>query len=43
MVAAYHGIAYGWETEEGFKAIVPSNFLGTVIKRSWGDILRRGS
>lgn len=38
MVAAYHGIAYGWETGEGFKAIVPSNFLGTVIKRSWGEI-----
>lgn len=38
MIAAYHGVAYGWETEEGFKAIVPSNFLGTVIKRSWGEI-----
>ncbi|WP_182171726.1 hypothetical protein [Flaviflexus equikiangi] len=38
MVAAYHGIAYGWETENGFKAIVPTNFLGTVIKRSWGEI-----
>lgn len=38
MVAAYHGVAYGWETEEGFKAIVPSNFLGLVIKRSWGEI-----
>lgn len=38
MVAAYHGVAYGWETEAGFKAIVPSNFIGTVIKRSWGEI-----
>lgn len=38
MVAAYHGIAYGWETRDGFKAIVPSTFLGTVIKRSWGEI-----
>lgn len=38
MIAGYHGVAYGWETEEGFKAIVPSNFLGTVIKRSWGEI-----
>lgn len=38
MIAAYHGVAYGWETEAGFKAIVPSNFLGTVIKRSWGEI-----
>lgn len=38
MVAAYHGVAYGWETEDGFKAITPSNFLGLVIKRSWGEI-----
>ena len=38
LVAAYHGIAYGWESKDGFKAIVPSTFLGTVIKRSWGEI-----
>lgn len=38
LVAAYHGIAYGWETENGFKAVVPSTFIGTVIKRSWGEI-----
>lgn len=38
LVAAYHGIAYGWETEDGFKAMVPSAFLGSVIKRSWGEV-----
>lgn len=37
-IAAYHGIAYGWETADGFQAIVPSSFLGTVISRSWGEV-----
>lgn len=37
-IAAYHGIAYGWETEDGFQAIVPSSFIGTVINRSWGEV-----
>lgn len=38
VIAAYHGIAYGWETPNGFQAIVPSSFLGTVISRSWGEV-----
>lgn len=36
----YHGLAYGWESiEHGtFKAVPPSNLIGTTIKRSWGDV-----